>query len=71
MELVDLKGFEGFLDLRKMVPERHRSFYVKWVQRFLRSEFSVEELSGRDQLTCFADQLARGMAAITASTKGL
>ncbi|VGO22982.1 integron integrase [Pontiella sulfatireligans] len=59
MQYIDLKEFEDFLKLRNLVEEKYRSYYVGWVRRFLLSEFSAEELSGRDQVMCFADQLAR------------
>ena len=59
MQCVDLKGFEKFVADRDLVPEAHRSFYLNWVRRFLRSEFSANELSEKDKVECFADQLAR------------
>ena len=55
----DLKGFEQFMVQRDLVPEAHRSFYVRWVRRFLSAEFAPSELENRDKVECFADQLAR------------
>lgn len=59
MAYIDLKEFEQFIVERKLVPDNRRSFYLSWVTRFLRAEFSVTELEDRDKVTCFADQLAR------------
>jgi integron integrase len=59
MEYVDLKGFEEFIRERDLVPEAHRTFYLNWVRRFLRAEFSANELSAKDKVECFSDQLAR------------
>lgn len=59
MKCLDLHEFEDFVKRRDLVPEKYRSFYVSWVRRFLLSEFSAEELAAKDQLACFADQLAR------------
>jgi integron integrase len=59
MEYIDLKPFEQFIIDRDLVPEENRSFYMHWVQRFLRSEFSANELTENDKVQCFSDQLAR------------
>ncbi len=59
MKQMDLKGFEQFIADRDLVPEEKRSFYVHWVRRLLNSEFSSAELTGKDKVECFADQLAR------------
>ena len=59
MEYFDLKGFEEFVAARDLVPEAHRAFYLHWVLRFLRAEFGAAELTGKDKVQCFADQLAR------------
>ncbi|MDF7827131.1 hypothetical protein P4B35_24120, partial [Pontiellaceae bacterium B12227] len=44
---------------RDLVPERHRSFYARWVWRFLQSELNASTLSEQDQVTGFLDQLTR------------
>lgn len=62
MEYLDLKGFELFMAERDLVDERYRQHFVRWVRRFLTSEFSAEELENRDKVECFADQLARDPA---------
>ena len=59
MECIDLKEFEDFLKTRNLVPEKYRSFYVSWVRRFLLSEYTAEELSAKDRMECFSDQLMR------------
>ncbi len=59
MKQMDLKGFEQFIADRDLVPEEKRSFYLHWIRRFLNSEFSSAELTGKDKVECFADQLAR------------
>lgn len=59
MEYVDLKRFEEFIRERDLVPEAHRTFYLNWVRRFLKAEFSANELSAKDKVECFSDQLAR------------
>lgn len=59
MEPVDLKGFEVFVAERNLVPEEKRSFFIHWVRRFLNAEFSSVDLSEKDKVECFADQLAR------------
>ena len=59
MEYLDLKGFELFMVDRDLVEERYRQHFMRWVRRFLTSEFSMEELANRDKIECFADQLAR------------
>ena len=59
MQYIDLQEFDDFIKLRNLVPDKHRSYYVNWVKRFLLSGFSLEELSKRDQLECFSDRLDR------------
>jgi len=59
MQYIDLQPFEDFVRDRNLVDEKHRSFYMNWVLRFLRSEFDHENLSGQDLLQCFSDRLAR------------
>lgn len=59
MQYIDLQPFEDFVRQRNLVDERHLPFYLKWVLRFLRSEFDREHLSAGDLLQCFSDQLAR------------
>jgi integron integrase len=59
MQYIDLQPFEDFVRSRNLVDERHLPFYLKWVLRFLRSEFDRERLSSSDLLQCFSDQLAR------------
>ena len=49
MEGFDLKGFEQFVTERDLVPEAHRSFYVHWVQRFLREHFRKTVAAIRDR----------------------
>ena len=34
---------------RNLVPEKYRAFYVRWVWRFLQSEFNARELAERDK----------------------
>lgn len=41
------------------MDQKHLSFYLNWVLRFLRAEFDREKLNSRDLLQCFSDQLAR------------
>ncbi len=59
MVCVDIKGFGQFMEERNLVDEAHRSFYLRWVKRFLMAEFSANELADTDKVECFADQLAR------------
>jgi integron integrase len=59
MQYLDLQEFEDFIKTRNLVDEKYRSFYISWVRRFLQSEFSVDELSGKDRQVCFSDQLNR------------
>jgi len=59
MQYIDLKPFEDFVRERNLVDEKHLSFYMHWVLRFLRSEFDRENLTEQDLLECFSDQLAR------------
>ena len=59
MQYIDLQPFEDFIRSREIVDDRHLPFYLKWVLRFLRSEFDREALSSGDLLHCFSDQLAR------------
>lgn len=59
MQYIDLQPFEDFIRQRSLVDERHLSFYLKWVLRFLRAEFDRDKLSSGDLLQCFSDQLAR------------
>jgi integron integrase len=59
MQYIDLQPFEDFVRRRNLVDDKHLSFYLNWVLRFLRSEFDWENLVERDLLQCFSDQLAR------------
>jgi integron integrase len=59
MQYIDLQAFEEFSRQRGLVDDRHLPFYLKWVLRFLRSEFDREKLLSDDLLQCFSDQLAR------------
>lgn len=59
MQYVDLQPFEDFIRPRNLVDQKHLPFYMKWVLRFLRSEFDRDTLTSRDLLQCFSDQLAR------------
>ena len=59
MYYIDLQPFEDFMKERNLVPEKYRSFYVRWVRRFLLSEFNAQELAEKDQITCYLDQLSR------------
>ncbi|MFC1467306.1 hypothetical protein ACFLQY_01250 [Verrucomicrobiota bacterium] len=59
MQYVDLQPFEDFVRQRDLVDEKHITFYLHWVLRFLRSEFDRTKLSEKDVLQCFSDQLAR------------
>jgi hypothetical protein len=59
MQYIDLQPFEDFIRQRNLVDEKHFPFYLKWVLRFLRSEFDRDKLSSSDLLQCFSDQLAR------------
>lgn len=53
MQYIDMKPFEEFVQQRNLVDERHLPFYIKWVVRFLRSEFPSEARSAQDLLQCF------------------
>ena len=59
MQYIDLKGFEDFMESRNLVAGKYRSYYASWVRRFLQSEFTPGELSGKDRTICYLDQLAR------------
>jgi integron integrase len=59
VQYIDLQPFEDFIRQRNLVDDRHRSFYLNWVLRFLRAEFDREHLSSSDLLHSFSDQLAR------------
>jgi len=59
MQYIELQEFEVFMKSRNLVAEKYRSYYIRWVRRFLMSEFSLETMEQRDQVQCFADQLAR------------
>ena len=59
MEYVELHDFEQFVDGRKLVPEKYRSYYLSWVRRFLQSDFTAQDLSEKDAVTCFVDRLIR------------
>lgn len=59
MQYVDLKPFEEFIRDRNLVDESRQTYYLRWVKRFLMSEFSADELADRDKVECFADQLSR------------
>jgi integron integrase len=41
MQYIDLQPFEDFIRRRNLVDDRHLSFYLNWVMRFLRSELAV------------------------------
>ena len=56
---IDLQPFEDFMKARNLVPEKYRSFYARWVRRFLLSEFNAQDLAAKDKVACFLDQLAR------------
>jgi hypothetical protein len=45
MEYIDLQPFEDYIRRRNLVDQKHLSFYLNWVLRFLRSEFDREHLS--------------------------
>ncbi len=59
MQYIDLQPFERLVEERKLVPEKYRSYYLRWVLRFLQAEFNASELADRDKVTCFLDQLSR------------
>jgi len=59
MQVIDLQPFENFIRERNLVDETHRSYYIRWVLRFLRAEFDRDHLTATDLLQCFSDQLAR------------
>lgn len=59
MYYIDLQPFKDFMEARNLVPEKYRSFYVRWVRRFLLSEFNAKELAEKDKIVCYLDQLAR------------
>ncbi|MDF7827023.1 hypothetical protein P4B35_23565, partial [Pontiellaceae bacterium B12227] len=59
MQQIDLKELEQFIADRNLVAEKYRSYYLGWVRRFLLAEFTVDELSDRDRIACFTDQLTR------------
>ncbi len=53
MKTFDDVGFVEFCRTRNLVAEKYRSFYVRWLRRFLLSEFSAETLSKTDLVQCF------------------
>jgi len=59
MDYIDLKPFENFVADRNLVPEKYRPFYLRWIRRFLQSEFNLQELAEKDKVVCFLDQLER------------
>ena len=62
MQYIDMQPFEDFIRQRDLIDVRHLPFYIKWVLRFLRSEFPSEARSPQDLLQCFSDQLGRDEA---------
>jgi hypothetical protein len=50
MYIIDLQPFEAFVAERDLVPEKYRSFYIRWVRKFLLSEFNAQELAEQDKV---------------------
>ena len=58
-QAVDLHDLEAYWKSRKLVDERHLSYYIRWVQRFLAGPGGDSRLSEQDAQTVFVEHLDR------------
>ncbi|MCK4514772.1 MAG: integron integrase [Spirochaetaceae bacterium] len=57
MPTIDLDGFNRHLKLRTDVPDRHRSYYLSWVRRFLATHPEVAVTNRQSALTAYRVEL--------------
>lgn len=58
-QAIDLHDVEAYLKSRKLVDERHVSYYIRWLQRFLTGPGGDSRLSAEDAQRVFVEQLER------------
>ena len=66
----DLSAFNSYLSERRLADDAHRTFLVRWVQRFLARTADRKDLSPDDRLQLFVDELgAEGQMECSDRTK--
>jgi len=60
LQAIDLHDVEAYWESRNLVDERHLSYYVRWLQRFLAGPGGDSRLSARDAQRVFVEQLDCG-----------
>ena len=54
---VDLHDVDAYWKSRNLVDDRHRPYYLRWLQRFLTGPWSTGRLAPNDALAAFAQHL--------------
>ena len=62
MQPFNQETFATYLRQRRLTPEAHIPFYVKWVQRFLAADLPLIATAPRDKLQAFENLLAKNSA---------
>ncbi len=64
MQCVDLHDVDAYWKSRNLVDDRHRPYYLRWLQRFLTGPWGTGRLAPNDALAAFAqhlEQVIRGL----------
>ena len=57
---IDLHDVDAYWKSRNLVDDKHRTYYVRWLQRFLLGPWMAGRLSPHDALTAFVRNLEEG-----------
>ena len=60
LQAIDLHDVEAYWKSRNLVDDRHLSYYIRWLQRFLAGPGGDSRLSAQDAQRVFVEQLDRG-----------
>ncbi len=56
-QFVDLHEVDAYLKSRNLVDDRHRPYYLRWLQQFLTGPWGTGRLAPNDALAAFAQHL--------------
>ena len=55
-QFVDLHDVDAYWKSRNLVDDRHRPYYLRWLQQFLTGPWGTGRLAPNDALAAFAQQ---------------
>jgi len=56
-QTVDLHDVDAYFKIRNLVDDKHRPYYLRWIQRFLTGPWGAGRLAPNDALAAFTQHL--------------